>query len=162
SHLGELYRVDPGHKPVLVSSDGGSLPFFLPDGAHFLSRGPNRGAGISVGRLDSNERQTLLADQVSQPAYAQGHLLFVRDQTLLAQPFDPKRLELLGDAVPVAGPVATGTGGNAAFSVSATGVIAYEAADVDAAPSRLLWFDRLSGKQMSSIGDEADYRAIEL
>jgi dipeptidyl aminopeptidase/acylaminoacyl peptidase len=86
----------------------------------------------------------------------------VRDQTLLAQPFDPKRLELSGDAIPVARPVATGTGGNAAFSASTTGVIAYEAADDVAAPSRLLWFDRRSGKQIGSIGDEADYRTIEL
>jgi dipeptidyl aminopeptidase/acylaminoacyl peptidase len=103
-----------------------------------------------------------LPGNVSQAAFSQGHLLYVRDQTLLAQPFDPKRLELSGDAIPVASPVATGTGGNAAFSVSATGVIAYEAADDVAAPSRLLRFDRRSGKQISSIGDEADYRTIEL
>jgi dipeptidyl aminopeptidase/acylaminoacyl peptidase len=158
----ELYRVDPGGKPVLVGSNSGILPFFLPDGVHFLSRAPNRGDGISVGRLGSHEWRSLLTDRVSQPVYAQGHLLYVRDQTLMAQPFDPKRLELSADAVPVASPVATGTGGNAAFSVSATGVIAYEAADDVAAPSRLLWFDRRSGKQIGSIGDEADYRTIEL
>jgi dipeptidyl aminopeptidase/acylaminoacyl peptidase len=154
--------VDPGAKPVLVSSHGSHLPFFLPDGTHFLSRASGGGGGIEVGRFDSNERHTLLAGVVSQPAYARGHLLYVRDQTLLAQPFDPKRLELSGDAIPVASPVATGTGGNAAFSVSATGVIAYEAADDLAAPSRLLWFDRRSGKQIGRIEDEADYRAIEL
>jgi serine/threonine protein kinase len=158
----ELYRVDPGGKPVLVSSNSGILEFFLPDGVHFVSRAPNRGAGISVGRLDSHEWRPLLTDQVSQPVYAQGHLFYVRDQTLMAQPFDPKRLEFSGEAVPVASPVATGTGGNAAFSVSATGVIAYEAADDVAAPSRLLWFDRRSGKQIGSIGDVADYRTIEL
>jgi serine/threonine protein kinase/Tol biopolymer transport system component len=158
----QLYRVDPGGAPVLADPDGGALPFFLPDGAHFLFRAPSREIGIYVERLDSHDKRPLLPGDVSQAAFSQGHLLYVRDQTLLAQPFDPKRLELSGDAVPVASPVATGTGGNAAFSVSATGVVAYEAADDVAAPSRLLWFDRRSGKQIGSIGDEADYRTIEL
>jgi Tol biopolymer transport system component len=157
SYRRELYRVDPGGKPVLVSSDGGGHPFFLPDGKHFLSFGP----GINAGRLDSRERRSLLPEGISHAAYAQGYLLYVRDQTLLAQRFDPKRLELSGVAVSVASTVLTGPAA-AAFSVSATGVIAYEADDDDAAPSRLLWFDRTSGKQIDSVGKEADYRTIEI
>jgi hypothetical protein len=50
-----------------------------------------------------------------------GHLLFVREGTLMAQPFDSKRLELAGEAVPIAEQVATSIT-RGAFSVSTTGV----------------------------------------
>ena len=33
--------------------------------------------------------------------FAAGHLLFVREGTLLAQPFDPKQLKTTGDAFPI-------------------------------------------------------------
>jgi serine/threonine protein kinase/Tol biopolymer transport system component len=161
---GGLYRLDSAGKPVLVSPDRGVLPFFLPDGTHFVYRVPSAGGvapGIYVGRLDSDEQRPLLQGVLSQAMYSDGHLLYVRDQTLMAQRFDPDRLELSGEAVPLAKPVGTGSGGNSAFSASATGVIAYEAADDIDAPSRLLWFDR-AGKQLGSIGNEADYRHVEL
>ncbi len=44
-------------------------------------------------------------DLVQSPAsarYAAGHLLFVRDNILMAQPFDPDTLEFRGDAFPLA------------------------------------------------------------
>ena len=34
----------------------------------------------------------------SMAAYAAGYLVFLRDQTLIAQPFDLRRLELTGEA----------------------------------------------------------------
>ncbi|NIV49242.1 MAG: hypothetical protein GWN46_21785, partial [Gammaproteobacteria bacterium] len=34
-------------------------------------------------------------------AYAAGRLLFMREDTLMAQPFDPDSLELSGEAVPL-------------------------------------------------------------
>ena len=60
--------------------------------------------------------------------YAEGHVLFMRDTTLVAQPLDARRLELTGEAVPIAEDVALGglSGRNGAFSVSKTGVLAYQ------------------------------------
>jgi Tol biopolymer transport system component len=161
SVMRKLYRVDSAGEPVLVNPTGAS-PFFLPDGAHFLYRAvTENGTGIYAERLDGRDHRLLVQGVVSQPLYSQGYLLYVQDHTLLARRFDPNRLEVLGEAIPLASPVSTGTGANSAFSVSATGVIAYEAADSVATPSRLVWFDR-AGKQTGSIGDEADYRIIEL
>ena len=144
-------------------------PFFLPDGRHFLylavgskGGGPNEPNGIYVAALDSTERK-LLVPGGSNIKYAQGHLVFLRDQTLLAQPFDVERLELTGDPAPIAEQVATGglSGRLGAFTVSEDGVLAYQsgfATDV----SQLVWFDR-TGKQLSVLGERAeDYGDLEL
>jgi hypothetical protein len=49
-------------------------------------------------------------------------LLYLRDTTLTAHQFDPDRLELIGDALPVAGQVIiNASSGAASFSVSGTG-----------------------------------------
>jgi dipeptidyl aminopeptidase/acylaminoacyl peptidase len=158
---GEVYRVDPGAPPSRITP-GGSLPSFLPDGTHFLHVLPgSKGAGIAVGQLGTADRRLLVQGNVSQASYAQGYLWYVREGTLLAQHFDSNHIALSGEAVPLANPVVTGSGNMSAFSGSSSGVIAYEAGDDIWTSSRLLWFDR-SGKQIGSIGDEADYRQVEL
>jgi len=143
-------------------------PFFLPDGRHFLyvamgsnNGGPNDPNGIYVTALDSKERK-LIVPGGSNAKYAQGHLFFLRDQALMAQPFDVSRLELFGDPVVIAEQVATGglSGRMGAFSVSEAGVLAYQqgpAVDV----SDLAWYDR-TGKQLAALGDPADYGDVEL
>jgi Tol biopolymer transport system component len=85
-----------------------------------------------------------------------GHLLFLRDRTLVAQPFDPGRLELSGDAVPVAENMSRTGRYEAIFSVSDTGLLLYQpgAASED---SRLVWLDR-DGREQGTVGRPADYR----
>jgi hypothetical protein len=61
--------------------------------------------GVYVARLDGSESRRL-ADADAAAVFASGHLLFVRQSELLAQPFDADRLTLGGPAVRVAGPVA--------------------------------------------------------
>ena len=63
---------------------------------------------VFVGSLDSTERTRLL-DSVDSTnvIYSQGHLLFVRDSTLMAQPFDPERLAQTGEAFPIAEQIKT-------------------------------------------------------
>src|SRR3990172_4440453 len=55
-----------------------------------------------MGSLDSTERTMLLTPDAQNFAFARGHLLFFRDATLMAQPFDTGRLALTGEAFPVA------------------------------------------------------------
>ena len=55
---------------------------------------------------------------------APGQLLFVRDGTLMAQPFDDQRLELSGVAIPVAEGIGSFYN-HAFFSVSANGVLIF-------------------------------------
>ena len=54
--------------------------------------------------MDGAEPKLLLRAR-SNVTYAGGHLLFLRDQKLVAQRFDPRSLELKGDAVPIASDV---------------------------------------------------------
>jgi Tol biopolymer transport system component len=132
-------------------------PFFLPDGRHFLyAAGGNPTSGVYVGSLDSPARIRLL-DSFSNAKYASGFLVFPRGGTLMAQPFDTTRLALSGEAMAVAERVnfdrgVPPTGALAAFTVSDTGVLVFEAWRT----SRLVWFDR-TGKQIGILGDEARY-----
>jgi len=110
-------------------------PYFLPDGHHFLYNAGGRGAeGIYVGSLDSSDRTRLVPFNLSDPgdvgistlAYAApGYLLYVRGQTLMAQPIDVGRPRLTGPAVPIAEGLEKIGPGAAPFSVSNTGVLAY-------------------------------------
>ena len=81
-------------------------PEFLPDGRHFLylaRRGGDREDwDVLVGSLDSSERRLLPGIHAGAGYSPSGHLLFVRDRTLMAHPFDLNRLELTGEAFPVA------------------------------------------------------------
>src|SRR5262249_20445695 len=81
-------------------------PCFLPAGPPFLYTSVNRGefakTALYIGDLDSNERVPLLSIN-SNALYAQpGYLLFDRDRTLMAQPFDSQKLQLGGDPIPIA------------------------------------------------------------
>ena len=143
---------------------GHFLPYFLPDGRHFLYlavSGRRENTGIYVGSLDSKDRKRLL-DVQSEVRYASpGYLLFVRDRTLMAQRFDASRLELSGDPFPVAEQVASNSiFGDAMFSVSGNGVLAYRGGAVSG-DSQLMWFDR-TGKRLGPVGTPGEYLNQEL
>ena len=137
------------------------FPFFLPAGRRFVYL-VQQGNALAVGSLDSPEVTRLVAAD-SQAMYARpGHLLFVRQGTLFAQPFDVDRLKLSGEAAPVAERVGFNSqNGNAAYSVSDTGVLVYRTGTGNVNTSQLTWFDR-TGKTLSTVGAPADYRGIEL
>jgi Tol biopolymer transport system component/predicted Ser/Thr protein kinase len=144
---------------------------FLPDGKHFLyyraSRDPQF-SGVYVGSIDVKPDQQslkplLLTDR--QAVYSPsanggpGMLLTMRNDTLFAQPFDPGRLELSGEAVPVADQVGSFALANAAlFSVSENGTLAYRigAGIGGDRINTLSWYDR-SGKFIGALGDSGRY-----
>jgi hypothetical protein len=119
-----------------------SFPQFLPDGRHFLFfvDADAEARGIYVSGLDgSAPRRLLVADTTAK--FSSGHLLFVRQGSLLAQRFDAARLELSGNPFSVAEQVATmGNRGSVALSASAAGPIAYRRGTVSA--EQLEWIDR--------------------
>ena len=86
-----------------------------------------------------------------------GRLLFVRDATLFAQPFDAGRLQLSGDAVRVAEPVGSFLDG-AFFSASTNGVLVFRGPDED---RRLTWFDR-GGKILGPASEPGRYSGLTL
>ncbi|HSS45491.1 MAG TPA: hypothetical protein VLO07_09135, partial [Thermoanaerobaculia bacterium] len=94
----------------------------------------------------------LLVNARSKPLYAGGHLLFVRQRTLMAQPFNTKRGTLSGEAFPVVENVQDDPGYfTAVFSASDNGVLAYQEAGGTEDQYQLAWFDR-SGKRLGAVG----------
>ena len=87
-----------------------------------------------------------------------GYLLFVREGTLMAQAFDARARQVTGEPLPVAEGVGRVGGGAptsyAAFSASATGVLAYGSAPH--LSNQLLWIDR-GGTVRGSVGAPGDY-----
>ncbi len=136
-------------------------PYFLPDGRHFLyleanfAGGSVESASVYVASLDSKENKLLLHAR-SNVAYLNGHLLSMRQGTLMAQPFDAERLETKGDAVPVAEHVQFDElVWRGVFSVSENGVLAYQDG-ATLANSQLLMFDR-KGTLLKRFGEPADF-----
>ena len=136
-------------------------PWFLPDGRHFVYLAANvvSTGVLRVGSLDSSET-TSLGPSASNGVYGSGHLLFVRGNSLMAEPFDPVRREVTGEAIPVVDQLSTVSAIlYASFSVSPTGVLAYGRG---AAPSaQLTWFDR-TGKPVGKVGDPQSYFNLAL
>src|SRR5205823_12600661 len=112
------------------SKDAGTykFPYFLPDGRHFVYVAAGSKAEVRVGALDSPDDKPLFATN-SRVLYAPpNHLLFVRDGTLMAQPFNARSLSLTGDVFPIAEQIAFNPAtGAAALSVSTNGTLVYRA-----------------------------------
>jgi serine/threonine-protein kinase len=83
-----------------------------------------------------------------------GHLVFSRDDSLWIAPFDPERLALTGEPVPLLNGVEHTADQAAHFDVAADGSMAYlPAGDYDASVRRMTWIDR--NGQQSTVGLEA-------
>ena len=145
-------------------------PFFLPDGRHFLffavgskPGGLTDSRAVMVGSLDAKEPVKLLVQGGSNAKYANGHLVFMRGATLVAQAFDVDRLQLAGEPVPIAQQVQSAgsgaSGGAGAFTVSDTGLLVYQSGVLTR--SQLAWYDH-EGKRGSALGDQADYGDVTL
>ena len=96
----QLVSADGNGQPAQVSTvdrTRGELlhgwPQFLPDGRHVLFTSRGTRTEIRVLSLDTRQTVTLVEDG-SRASYASGYLLFVRDTSLVAQPFDPSTLRL--------------------------------------------------------------------
>jgi serine/threonine protein kinase len=135
-------------------------PDFLPDGNHFLyfAHGSTiADSGIYLAALDSKERKLLLRNDSNAIYTAPGYLLFVRDNTLMAQRFNPRSLALDGEAKPLADHVAVNTDiWRSVLTASANGELLYQHGAAGGG-SQLFWFDA-AGKQGESVLPEtADY-----
>ncbi len=138
------------------------FPLFLPDGKHFLYEAASHTVGtdselhaIYLGSLDG-ALPKLVVNARSKPLYAAGHILFVRQKTLMAQPFDAGSGKLSGEPVPIVGNVQEDPGFfTAVFSVSDNGVLAYQEAGGSVDQFQLTWFDR-TGKKLDALGSKGN------
>jgi Tol biopolymer transport system component len=164
-----IWRVSSsGGDPVEITQAGDVLtghllPHFLPDGHHFLfySMGPPDIVGVYLADLDRKETRRLMLSADSAAIYSPGHLLFARQGTLFAQPFDTDRLTLTGNQSAIAVDIPYGTLlTRAAAFASAAGVIAYRSSPQDLVQN-LAWFDR-SGRQLKRIDAIDRARGVSL
>ena len=141
------------------------LPNFLPDGRHFvyLREGSEDVNGIYAGSLDlkpsEQPNQRILATNYA-AVYLDGNLLFMRDGTLMRQPFDTGKLQLQGEPTPVAEHVGT-VGAIGIFSVSRAGVLAYRTGANAGGALQPTWFDR-QGKVTGAFGQPGQNRGLVL
>ncbi len=174
---GGLFRVSAGGgTPVALTQvdaaageNNHRTPRFLPDGKHFLYTARSMDAAktrIYVRSVDdppgSHAQQEVL-DADSNAVYVPplpgsglsgtGYLLFAREQTLMAQAFDPERIKTTGQAVPVAERVDFFRAASQAnFAASENGTLVYASGGISRSLGQLTWFDRL-GKSAGTVGE---------
>ncbi|MEO8436241.1 MAG: protein kinase [Pyrinomonadaceae bacterium] len=138
-------------------------PRFLPDGQHFVYQswnGSPEDSAIFVTALDGTNRKLLLKNDSNAVYTPQGFLLFARDTTLMAQPFDATRLQLSGEPFPIAEQVTfTPQSSYSNFSISDTGVMLF--CSGNRTQRQLIWFDR-NGKELGPAGPPGEYNDIVL
>jgi eukaryotic-like serine/threonine-protein kinase len=163
-----LMRVpETGGKPVVLTevdreatNHSHRWPQFLPDGKHFFyfSRFGSPGTSdernaIRVGSLDGGRGKEVLRTQ-SNAFYGGGQLLFLREQTLYAQAFDPESRAVSGSPIAIAEQIQFDPGsGLGAFSASQTQVLAYQTGKISIG-SQLRWLQP-DGKEVGTLADTA-------
>ena len=143
-------------------------PWFLPGGRRFLylrSSSEPGASGIYAGTLDTppdaQDLTRILSVQQNalyapDPGTDRGHLFFMRDRVLVAQPFDPSTLALTGEPGRLADELGTGPGGTSSygfFSVSNTGALVYRRAQSTIGSA--VWVTR-NGLQAGAIATGID------
>jgi eukaryotic-like serine/threonine-protein kinase len=135
-------------------------PELLPGGGYLLYQVRNadptlRGTYVRSSTKNGSEPRRLIGSDWS-VHYGSGHLLYLEGSTLMAQPFDVASLALTGTPSALARGVGGSSTGFGAFSVSATGVLAY----AGALPNQceLRWVDRMGrvGDVVVAKGDFVD------
>jgi Tol biopolymer transport system component len=163
-----LTKTDPSRKET-----GHGYPQFLTDGNRFLyfiaSSDPNL-QGVYVGSLgDPTHRQQIIRT-AAKAVFVPGrgtiphYLLWMQDQTLLAQRFDPAALKLEGDPVSVAEEVGLNPNPalniRAAFWASDAGLLIYFAAPA-LRKRATVWMSK-DGKQLGTAAPEDTFNRIAI
>ncbi|HXN47224.1 MAG TPA: protein kinase [Bryobacteraceae bacterium] len=134
-------------------------PFFLPDGQHYLATrqaSARVAGGVWLGSMEGPESRQILPDASNaelvgpQPGGRLGTVIFTRGGTLMALPFDMKRLEAAGDAIPIAQRIAARGDTYRLAAASDQGVLAYVSGERGG--WQYVWRDR-QGKNLGAIPD---------
>ena len=153
-----------------MAEDEGShrWPEFLPGGEAVLFAASDGGANwnkaeIAVQSLRmTGERRNLIRGGTHPRYDASGHLVYAQGGNLMAAPFDPRRLEVTGGAVPVVEGVLQSTfSGAAQFSLSAKETLVYVPGSEHAMERRLMWVTR-SGVEQPLPAPARAYRGPRL
>lgn len=135
-------------------------PEFLPDGRHYLYMTRDLSENTEhafVGSLGSDDAVPIPGVE-SRVQFAAGHLIFWREGTVVAQPFDLRTFQLTGQPLALAERVhAFVLTAYASFAVSPT-LLLYQTGPTD---SRLVWTNR-QGLELGTVGPPGDYTTVRL
>jgi tRNA A-37 threonylcarbamoyl transferase component Bud32/Tol biopolymer transport system component len=145
-----------------------SWPSFLPDGRRFLYFVKNTAepqlTGVAIGRLGevTDQPKLVMPNTPSRGVFARGSILFARELTLFARPFDLEHEVVTGEETAiVTGVAANDRNGRVAFSASDSTLIYRPGDKGGISPTRLEWRDRL-GHVTETLADVALYGALAL
>ena len=139
---------------------GHSFPQFLPDGERVVYLAEGRKPGVFVWD-PASKTATPVVEGLSRAMFAPPDVfVYVRNNTLLAHRWNLDTLQLEGEPLMVVDGVRSGVAnGRNAFSVSATGVLAYRAGITT--NNRVAWYTR-DGKPDGVVLDAGRYGPIDL
>jgi Tol biopolymer transport system component len=145
-------------QPLTLSGKGDNShcwPEFLPGStALIFAAAPGTSnwttAQVAVYSFATGEKQNLQGQVGTMPRYApSGHLIYAQAGILMAVAFDSQRLQATGTVVPVVdGVLESPTTGNAQYSLSSNGTLAYISGSVQGGQSRLVWVSRNGTEQV--------------
>jgi eukaryotic-like serine/threonine-protein kinase len=142
-------------------------PSFLPDGRRFVYVAQRSAIALdingllAVGSIDGDVNKELTTASSNGIYSRSGHLIYWRDRSLVAQRFDPKRLVLEHNLVPIAEEVGRTLKADAFFSVSNDGTLLYESGS-GMGNSQFVWLDASGKPIQTALGKPADYRSSTL
>ena len=131
-------------------------PYFLPDGKHFLfvqRFGADAQGTVFAGSLDGGAAKQVLP-LGSNVAYSNGQLFYVRDGTLMAQPFDLGELQLKGKPTPIAESIDYYNPRNLGYFSVSQSVLVYRQGIPE--NQELVWLDQ-TGKESERWGETGPY-----
>ena len=176
-----VFSADAGRQLYRVSSAGGEAtalvldqpnreshwPDFLPDGRHFVYFARRNEPGVFVASLDSTQTKLITSGYIGVDYVEPGYLLLLAGGpgsetagTLMAQRFDVDRLQLVGDAVPVAENARFGPFDAAGPSRPPTMDAWLHGSPLDQV-TQLRWFDR-QGKELGHLAAPGGYGRFDL
>jgi serine/threonine-protein kinase len=120
-------------KPITAVREGEMghfFPHFLPGSKDVLFASVFPKQKVEVASLETGERKHLL-ENASMPVYSPtGHLIFVRQWTLMAVPFDLERREIVGSPAPLfEGILQSSINSSASYALADNGTLVYVTRD---------------------------------
>jgi serine/threonine-protein kinase len=163
----------PGGTPEIVTTPdtaNGELWHFQPEalpngkGLLFVVSFGSSVERMQVAVFDFKTRKHKLLGLGLSPRWtSSGHLLFVTAQgTLMAVPFDPDRLEAVGEPRPVASGLSVRTLGHVDLAVSPAGTLAYGFDDTGGSMEELVWVSRDGSETLVDTTWRARFAGLEL
>lgn len=157
---------ESGGTPVQITSpekpgQSHRHPQFLPDGKHVLYFSAAPGApntGVYVVNLDDKKSQLITASQARAQYVEPGYLLYMRDLSLIAQPFSTSSLKLTGRAVPIAQQVQFGPVRWVSNYAASRDILLYEGEE-GGGYWQPTWFD-VDGKILGKVGEPRELSAL--